>query len=219
MNYFVLLCGGSGKRMNIVTPKQYLKYKDMYIFMYPLLTAIKSKLFKKILIVANENYFPLIKDATKKYKNIELIKGGKTRQESVFNALNYFDDIKDKDYIMIHDSARIFIKTELLKLLIDSAKKGRNSIPFKYEKNALFDSKSNQYLDRESIKIIETPQTFKLSEIKMAHTLAKKEKYVNVLDDGCLFLKYIAPLNFVENKQYNLKITTLEDIKEIEKYL
>lgn len=219
MNYFVLLCGGSGKRMNIETPKQYLKYKDMYIFMYPLLCAIKSKLFKKILIVANEKYFPLIMDATKKYKNIDLIKGGKTRQDSVYNALTYFDDIKDKDYVMIHDSARIFIKVELLKHLIEEAKKSNNSIPFKYVKNALFDSKTNQYLERENIKIIETPQTFKLNEIKKAHLLAKKEKTLNALDDGSLFLKYVGSLNFVENKDYNLKLTTLEDIKEIEKYL
>ena len=98
MNYFILLCGGVGKRMKIETPKQYLKYKNKYIFQYSLEQAINTKLFKKYIIVAENSYFSLIKEATKNYNNIQLVEAGKTRQESTYNGLkSIFTNLQSED--------------------------------------------------------------------------------------------------------------------------
>ena len=50
------------------------------------------------------------------YKNIKIIEGGKTRQESVFNGLK----VLDSDYVLIHDGARPMITTQIIKNTITS---------------------------------------------------------------------------------------------------
>lgn len=216
MNYFVLLCGGNGKRMNLDIPKQYLKYKNNSLYYYSLLSAVNTKLFKKIFIVANEKYFNLIKEETKLFKNIELIKSGKTRQESVYNALISIKDIKKNDLVAIHDGARVFLKSDLIQKLINYAKLNNSAIPYKKCSSSIFDLKKYEYLNKDNLIEIETPQVFKLNEILKAHLDAINNKILDSSDDGFLYLKYIAKPNYILNKDYNLKITTINDLKEIE---
>lgn len=219
MNYFILLCGGVGKRMKIETPKQYLKYKNKYIFQYSLEQAINTKLFKKYIIVAENSYFSLIKEATKNYNNIQLVEAGKTRQESTYNGLKSIENVKEKDFVVIHDSARMFIKANDIKKFVEFAKQNESCIPYKYENNAVFDKKNKTYLKRDDILLLETPQVFKLSKILKAHEQAALDNFVNNFDDSAIYFKYIDTPKFLLNRQYNLKITTLQDINEIEAHL
>ena len=78
---FILLAAGKGKRFKANKPKQFVKYKNKPLYKHSLDTAIKSKLFKKILLVTNSN----IKNINK--KKITIIRGGKERHQSTFNAL------------------------------------------------------------------------------------------------------------------------------------
>ena len=70
-NCFILLAAGKGKRFKSKNPKQFTNYINKPLFMHSVDKAIKSKLFKSIIIVSN---FP-IKNI--KNKSIKIIKGGK----------------------------------------------------------------------------------------------------------------------------------------------
>ena len=74
-NCFILLAAGKGKRFKSKTPKQFTKYKNKPLFMHSIDTALKSNLFKKIIIVTN-NQIKL------KNKKIKIIKGGNERYQS-----------------------------------------------------------------------------------------------------------------------------------------
>ena len=52
-NYFIILASGQSKRFNSKTPKQFQTYKNKPLFKHSLEKAIKSKLFKKIVLVVN----------------------------------------------------------------------------------------------------------------------------------------------------------------------
>ena len=93
-NYFVILAAGKSKRFDKNVAKQFYKYKNKEIIDHSIDKSFNSKLFKKILIVANNlNHFK-----KKKYpKSIKIIKGGKERSDSSLIALKYLKRFKPRN--------------------------------------------------------------------------------------------------------------------------
>lgn len=218
MNYFILLCGGKGTRMNLDAPKQYLKFNGEYIFSYSLKALKEYKTIKNLIIVADPQYFSIIeKEIPPLFKSFKLVNSGNTRQESVYNALKSIDTISSNDKILIHDSARMFINKEMIKLVFDELKIHDSSIPYKTTCNAVFSEKKGEYISNKDLKLIETPQGFNLKKLRKAYdSLENIKKFT---DDGSIFLKTYNELHFIYNPFYNLKITTIDDIKEVEAHL
>ena len=52
-NYFIILASGQSKRFNSNKLKQFYLYKNKPLFKHSIEKAIKSKLFKKIILVVN----------------------------------------------------------------------------------------------------------------------------------------------------------------------
>lgn len=218
MTYFILLCGGKGLRMKLDSPKQYLRVNNEYVFMYSIKALKKIKVQKKLIIAAEPQYFELFKDEVSKYFNeFTLIKGGSCREESVLNALNSIKDFSKNDKVLIHDSARMFLNKEILELILNELKTNDSAIPYKNSTNALFDENLNQYLLSKEIKQIETPQGFILCRLKEAFKEINDLNAYN--DDGSIYLNYYKNIHLVFNPYYNLKITTLDDLKEINLHL
>ena len=63
-NYFIILASGQSKRFNSIKPKQFNIYKNKALFKHSLEKAMKSKLFKKIILVQNRAYWSNIKRPT-----------------------------------------------------------------------------------------------------------------------------------------------------------
>ena len=112
-NCFILLAAGEGKRFNSKEKKQFINYRNKPLFIHSIEKAKKSKLFKKIVIVSNEQI---------KLPNISIIKGGKERSDSSFNALKYLQNKRIKN-VFIHDAARPNFSINLLKKLKKKSKK------------------------------------------------------------------------------------------------
>ena len=75
-NCFILLAAGKGKRFKSNSPKQFTKYMNKPLFMHSVDKAIRSKLFKSIIIVSN------IPIKNIKNKSIKVIKGGRESYQS-----------------------------------------------------------------------------------------------------------------------------------------
>ena len=94
-NYFIILASGQSKRFNSKKPKQFNIYKNKALFKHSLEKAIKSKLFKKIILVVNNK-----KSIKEKFpKNVLIIKGGKERSDSSLIALKYIKKFKPNNEI------------------------------------------------------------------------------------------------------------------------
>ena len=117
-NFFIILASGQSKRFNSKKLKQFSYYKNKPLFKHSLDLALKSKLFKKIIIVVNNK--KLIKE--KFSKNILIIKGGKERSDSSLIALKFVKKFKPLN-VLIHDAARPNFTLKLLNNLIKFLKK------------------------------------------------------------------------------------------------
>tara|TARA_B100000965_G_C19549228_1_gene739285 strand:+ start:64 stop:1170 length:1107 start_codon:yes stop_codon:yes gene_type:complete len=205
-NCFILLAAGKGKRFKSKNPKQFINYINKPLFMHSVDKAIKSKLFKSIIIVSN---IPIknIKD-----KSIKVIKGGNERFQSSQKALDF---IKNKKYknVFIHDAARPNFTIKLLQRLSSSLKNNKAVIPFiKTDSSVKYKSKKKILnLNRGNLIFTQTPQCF---DFKSLYNLSKFNKKL-ITDEATLFLNSNKKIKFIKGEENNFKITTKSDLNKI----
>ncbi len=205
-NCFILLAGGKGKRFKSNNPKQFVNYINKPIFMHSVDKAIKSKLFKTIIIVSNVP----IKNI--KEKSIKVIKGGMERYQSSQKALNYLKNKNIKN-VFIHDAARPNFSIKLLKKLSANLKNNKAVVPFvKTDSSTKYkDGNMLQNLDRDKLIFTQTPQCF---DYKTIYKISKLNKHL-VTDEASLFLNYKKKIKFIKGEVNNFKITTKSDLAKL----
>tara|TARA_A100001011_G_C14162469_1_gene778887 strand:+ start:40 stop:1140 length:1101 start_codon:yes stop_codon:yes gene_type:complete len=206
-NYFIILASGQSKRFNSKKPKQYSIYKNKPLYKHSLDKALKSKLFKKIIIVVNNKN--QIKE--KFSKNVLIIKGGKERSDSSLIALKFIRKYKPTN-VLIHDAARPNFTLKLLKKLISTLKKHRAVIPAIKSKDSIKYKIRNQIfnLNRDNSILTQTPQAFKFKDL---YNLSIKQKKI-ITDEATLFIENNLKVKFTQGENENTKITFKEDVKE-----
>ena len=205
-NCFILLAAGKGKRFKSNNPKQFSNYINKPLFMHSIDKAIKSKLFKSIIVVSN---IPIRKN---KDKSIIVIKGGKERYQSSQKALNFIKNKRFKN-VFIHDAARPNFSIKLLKKLNSNLKKNKAVVPYVTTNNSVKYKVENkiQNLNRENLLFTQTPQCF---DFKTLYSLSKSNN-IKVTDEASLFLNNKKKVKFIKGEQNNYKITTKSDLKKI----
>jgi 2-C-methyl-D-erythritol 4-phosphate cytidylyltransferase/2-C-methyl-D-erythritol 2,4-cyclodiphosphate synthase len=210
-NYFIILASGQSKRFNSTKPKQFIKYKNKALFEHSLDKALKSKLFKKIIIVTNNK-----KQVKNRYpKKVFIIKGGKERSDSSLIGLKFIKKYKPIN-VLIHDAARPNFTIKLLKKLIKSLKTNKASIPVISSKDSIKYKVKNQLfnLDRKNSYLTQTPQAFKFRDI---YDLSINQKNI-IQDEATLFINNNLKVKFIDGETLNSKITFKEDIKNTKTY-
>lgn len=207
---------GSAYKNGIATPKQYLKVNNKEIIVYTLQTFQNNKSINHIIIAAEPDYFNLLVKLIKKYKlnKVKLIvEGGETRQHSVYNAL-LSANAKDDDLIVVHDAARALLPNQILTNAIATAKKKGNALVCIKAKDTLIKAKKyvNEYLNREEVYYVQTPQIFRYKDLLKAMNKAFKKGFIGT-DESMLVKKSGKNINIVEGSVFNFKITIKEDIE------
>ncbi len=205
-NYFIILASGQSKRFNSAKQKQFIKYKNRALFEHSILKGVKSKLFKKIILVINNK-----NKIKKKYsKDVLIIKGGKERSDSSLIALKYIKKFKPGN-VLIHDAARPDFSIKLLFNIIKNLKKNQAVIPYLKAKDTVKYKIKNEYynLQRNNSLLTQTPQGFKFNKL---FNLSIKNKN-KITDEATLFINNNEKVKFIKGEILNNKITFKEDIK------
>ncbi len=208
-NYFIILASGQSKRFNSNKPKQFNIYKNKPVFIHSIEKAIKSKLFKKIILVINNQ--KKIRD--KLPRNVLIIKGGKERSHSSLIALKYIKKFKPNN-VLIHDAARPDFSLKLLKNLVKLLQKNKAVVPVIYSKDSIKYKIKNQIfnLNRKNSILTQTPQAFKFNDL---YNLFIKQNNL-ISDESTLFIENDLKIKFIKGETFNNKITYKEDIKNSE---
>ena len=97
----IILAGGNSHRFKSNIGKSYQKIAGKSLIEISVVKARKFKQIKKIIVVYNKKDSKLAKSL--KLKNVKFIIGGKSRQQSTFNALKYLINTKENLNVLIHD--------------------------------------------------------------------------------------------------------------------
>ncbi len=208
----VILAAGSSKRMGKIKEKNKV---FMNIFghpgiMYSIFNFTLNVETEKIIVVYNPEQYEKIKSIFKAYKfNVEFVKGGRTRTESVFNAIKHVSSEK----VLIHDGARICIDPQTIENVINGLKKYNAVIPGIKAVNTLKYVKDNivqKTVDRSLVYQIQTPQGFNRNLLMNAIEPIVKNN-VNITDDATAMEKIGEKVLVVKGSPENIKLTTQID--------
>jgi len=218
--FAIIAAGGKGTRSGFFTPKQYLKFNKKELIAYTLQIFQKNVLVDEIIITADPSCFSLLEKIKKKYrltKITNIIEGGKTRQDSVYNALISLKAQK-KDLVIVHDAVRPFLPQDVLTKSINLAKEKGNAVVCIKAKDTLIKGKSfiESYLIRDEIYYVQTPQIFKHEDLLRAMNFAYDKKFYGT-DESMLLMKINKKINIVEGAFINFKVTTKSDIELVKK--
>lgn len=216
----ILLAAGKSLRLKAnITPKQFLTIKGKKLYQFSLETFVKFKGVQEIILVVNDSYVSQVQDQVKvfaKKKPIHVIAGGKTRQESSYLGLLYAQLHSKPDHVLIHDVARPLVSNTLLEKVVTQLKRfpaitlGRhvNDSLFVVDQEATLDN----YLDKEDIYLVQTPQAFQFQLILDAHEHARKLNIKTAIDDASLLTLMGKKIHVMPGSRLNFKVVTEDDL-------
>jgi 2-C-methyl-D-erythritol 4-phosphate cytidylyltransferase/2-C-methyl-D-erythritol 2,4-cyclodiphosphate synthase len=219
--WIILLAAGEGSRLKeyLNTKKQFFVWKNRPIFWHSAKTFNNIPILKGIIFVVP----PEEKDLSHQISHLALkdhfslpykvIKGGKTRQESVFNGLNSLPS--ECSHVLIHDSVRPFVTPSLVNRVISLLKDGEKAVvPGVGVTDTIKLIKDGEVvtLPRERLKAVQTPQGFEKNTIVAAHNFAIKNNILGT-DDASLVELMGGKVAIVDGEYENIKITHPQDLK------
>ncbi len=220
-NLAIIMSGGSGSRIGSQIPKQFLKINGSTLIesvletfnnhpeIQSIIIVSKEELIKKTELIVNEKKFNKVK---------KIIPGGSTRQIS--SRLGVFESDENYSNIIIHDAARPFITNDLIGRILNGLNTSKAVIPVTESTDTLISVSSDNflkgYLNRNSIRRVQTPQGFKREIILKAHKLAEIEGINDFTDDGSMVIHFnISKVSIVKGEISNIKITYKNDIEKL----
>lgn len=202
----IIACAGCGARTGFKENK--LLYKtDGYTVVERTLKAFNdSGLIDQIVISASEKDFDVITSIS---NGATVVLGGSTRTQSVKNALSHVDG----DVVLIHDGARPFVTKKIIQDCIATAVKNGSAIPVIPTRNTIIRKTENcapEYVGKNGLYSVQTPQGFKTEYIKRAYAQIKDRTFN---DDGEIYKEFIGDLSLYDGDAKNVKLTYAQDFE------
>lgn len=208
----VIVAGGKGLRVGAEIPKQFLPLAKKPMLMRTIQKFYDFDSSIQIVVVLHQDYFTLWSELCKEYSfdiACELVTGGDTRFDSVKKGL---EAISNNSVVAIHDAARPFVTQKLIAQSFQLAGEQKcGVIPVLDEKNSLRLVKGDihQPLDRDGVKIVQTPQVFPAHLIKRAYEVDFKTQFT---DDATVAENSGVEIKLIDGDDANIKITTMTDV-------
>ncbi|QSZ41422.1 bifunctional 2-C-methyl-D-erythritol 4-phosphate cytidylyltransferase/2-C-methyl-D-erythritol 2,4-cyclodiphosphate synthase [Sulfurimonas aquatica] len=196
----ILLSAGSSSRFSMDVKKQWLRidHKPLWYFVAHRLQS--SNNFSKIIIVSSSEDISFMKN----YAEYTFVTGGKTRQESLKNALVEVDT----EFVLVSDIARACISDDFLQRII--AKKGSSDSIVPYLKVTDTIVYGDETIDREQVKRVQTPQ---LSRTKVLQSALNQDE--EFTDESSAIVSNGGKREFILGEESAHKITYIEDLNKI----
>jgi 2-C-methyl-D-erythritol 4-phosphate cytidylyltransferase len=209
--YVVIVAGGSGKRMGVETPKQFLELAGKPVLMHTIERFHQFNKSIEIITVLPENQLRHWCELQKNFDfNIPhtLVRGGAHRFNSVQHGLEF---VSNRGLVAIHDGVRPLVKLETIKRCFEAAEKHGNAIPVLSPADSLrlLNGHTNEPINRLNVKQVQTPQVFDAAILKKAY----KQPYLEAFtDDATVVERTGVRIHLVEGNRENIKITNPEDL-------
>ena len=214
--YLLIPAAGVGKRMRSTRNKLLLEVRSQPIIAWTLKAAEAASTISWIGIIYQSADWTDLKKILADLqltKPVELILGGSTRQESVYNGLQALP--ADAKQVLIHDGARCLVTPDLLNSCAQAIHHCPGLIAAVSVKDTIKIVDDNgiiqSTLDRRQLWAAQTPQGFDVKLLKQCHAEGVRLGW-EVTDDAALFERCGIQVRIVEGEETNLKVTTPQDL-------
>ncbi|MDR0333968.1 MAG: 2-C-methyl-D-erythritol 4-phosphate cytidylyltransferase [Dysgonamonadaceae bacterium] len=215
----IIVAGGKGVRAGGDIPKQFQLLGEKPMLMYTIQAFYDYDYRVKIILVLPDGFDGYWKGLCEKHQfNVphKIIMGGATRFQSVKNGLV---EVSDDEIVAVHDGARPFVTSQLIARCFDIAfTKQCGVVPVIDEVNSVrfVTQRGSTIADRQSLKIVQTPQVFPASALKKAYETDFDSSFT---DDASVAEKDGVKIELLSGEETNIKITTPFDLFIGKQYL
>ena len=194
-----MLGAGSSSRFEMPVKKQWLRVGSDPLWLFATKNLSSHYAFKEIIVASNEEKY-----MSKFAPTYRFVKGGATRQESLKNALK----LVQSEYVLVSDIARPMISAELFSRIIGGIQNADCVVPALKVPDTVY--LGSQAVDREQIKLIQTPQLSRTAMLKSA--LEAGQIYT---DDSSAIAAAGGKIWYVQGDENARKITFKDDLSKI----
>lgn len=207
----LIAAGGAGKRMGSPLPKQFLEIAGKPILLHVFQTFLSYAPDMQFVLVLPESYHKDWIDLCQKHhfeNHHHLVSSGPTRFHSVKNGLRH---IPNDALVAIHDGVRPLVSLNTISQVFHFAEKFGSAIPVikPVESVRTIEGPLSKPLDRENIRLVQTPQCFYGELVKKAYN---KNYHESFTDDATVVENEGGRLFFIDGNSENIKITTPADL-------
>lgn len=233
----ILLAAGSSTRMGATGKKEFLKMggsQKSAVISVAANVFFKAAHFSTVAIAYPKGELNNAKKAFYSSKetseiakglNVIFVPGGDTRQKSVLLALKAIEKNCKKNganlpnEVLIHDGARPFLSSALVKATLKAARKYGAAAPalepVETQKEIDSHKKIVRHLERKNLAAVQTPQGFQFAKILQYHLSAQKDGHAYT-DDTEIWDKYSPEkTQIIPGESANIKITYPKDLAGI----
>lgn len=217
MNIAIIFAGGTGSRMHSASvPKQFLEFNDKPIIIYTLEIFDKHPEIDAIVVACLEPWIPYFQQLLVNFgieKVVQIVPGGATGQESIYNALiaaqRLYGDAEN--IVLIHDGVRPLIYPQTISDNIRTVKEKGGCITTAPTTETFVIEQPDKSLfvaNRSQSFIARAPQSFYLQDILSAHRQAINESLPPFIDSCTLMNHFGYTFGLIDGPVENIKITT-----------
>ena len=231
MNIAVIIAGGSGHRMGLDIPKQFINVYDKPVLIYTLEAFQHHPMIDAIEVVCIEGWDHVVWSYARQF-GIDKLKwitlGGNTGQESIRNGVfNLEGKASCEDIIIVHDGIRPLVDSSVLTDVIAKAKKYGNAVTSMPYNEQIFvvseedENTTTQFIPRETLRRVATPQAYRfdLIDTKYHEAFDKEIGIYGSHYTNTMMVELGVRLHFAAGSDKNIKLTTKDDLEMFKGYL
>jgi 2-C-methyl-D-erythritol 4-phosphate cytidylyltransferase/2-C-methyl-D-erythritol 2,4-cyclodiphosphate synthase len=215
----VVVAAGDGVRAGGDLPKQFRRIGGETLLEHALSAFVKAPNIAFVQPVTRSKDLALARTLTSGMKVLAPVSGGVTRQASVCAGLEALLP-HSPDIVLIHDAARPFASASLIARAIEAAEKTGAAIPAlpvndtvkRVDQSGIVEAT----LDRNFIRLVQTPQAFAFPPLLEAHRRAAAQGRSDFTDDAALAEWAGIKVSVFAGEPGNIKLTTPEDFARAE---
>ena len=226
MTYALILSGGTGTRMGLDLPKQYLEFRGKPIIEYSLSTFDRHPLIDRMIIVADRQWRGEIDKWLCDF-SIKKFAGyagpGETRQYSIINGLKEIDRLGGADKVIIHDAARPLVSDKIITACLENLDGCDGVMPVLPAKDTFYlqdeQGMASKLLPRSLLAAGQAPEAFDYKKYYAANMSLSRDEVIKINGSSELALKCGLTVKTVRGDERNIKITTPNDLTLLEAYM
>ena len=229
MNVAIIIAGGVGSRMGLDIPKQFVHVYGKPVIIYTLEGFQRHPEIDAIEVVCLSGWEETLKDYARQYGITKLkwiVEGGASGQESIRNGVyNLEGELKEDDIAIIHDGIRPMVDSSVLSDILRVCGlhgNGVTSTPYNEQIfRKLDDFSTREYIPRETLRKVATPQAYRYGLLLRAYRRAFAE---NIGITGSAYTNTMMvdlgeTLYFAAGSDKNIKLTSRDDLALFKAFL
>ena len=211
----IIAAAGQGTRLGADLPKAYVELAGRTLMEHSVRAMIDAGV-DRIIVLVNPAMEETARRILADYPNVQLVHGAGERVDSVWRGIQAIPTTDDDAVVLIHDSARALTPPSMIRRVAQAVTGDvRAAIPVLPVTDTIKRVADTVVVDtpaRADLRIVQTPQAFRLGTLREANQMYFRDPSFVVTDDASLVEHLNIPVHCVLGDPLAFKITTPIDL-------